>query len=300
MRTLDGGRVQLDEREVGRLVGEQFPEWRDLPITPVDVPGRDNQTFRLGDSMSVRLPSGAGYAAQVRKEHRWLPYLAPRLPLPVPTPLAIGAPAHGYPWEWSVYGWLPGHPASRGRIWDGEAFATDVAAFLRALQGIDAADGPAAGTHSFFRGGSLAVYDDETRRAIRILGARVDGAAALRVWDAALSAPYRSDPVWVHGDVAANNLLVRDGHLSAVIDFGTSAVGDPACDLVLRWTFLRGRERDRFRREIDADGGTWARARGWALWKALITLAGNGAPPAAEIPPDEVIRAVLDVYSGKE
>lgn len=300
MRTLEGGRVQLDAHEVQRLVAEQFPDWRDLPVTPVDVPGWDNQTFRLGESMSVRLPSGEGYAAQVRKEHRWLPSLAPRLPLPVPTPLAIGAPAHGYPWEWSVYGWLPGRPAARARIADLSTFATDVAAFLRALQRIDATNGPPAGTHNFFRGGPLTVYDDETRRTIRALGPRVDGVAAQRVWDRALSVPYASTPVWVHGDVAANNLLVQDGRLSAVIDFGTSAVGDPACDLVLCWTFLRGPERERFRQEIGADAGTWARAAGWALWKALITMAGNGAAPSSENPPDEVVRSVLEVYSVRE
>jgi aminoglycoside phosphotransferase (APT) family kinase protein len=300
MRYLDGGRVQLDEREVRRLVADQFPSWRDLPVTPVEVPGWDNQTFRLGESMSVRLPSGAGYAAQVRKEHRWLPRLAPALPLPIPAPLAIGAPAHGYPWEWSVYGWLPGEPAARERIADLGRFAEDVARFIRALQGVDAADGPPAGPHNFFRGGSLAVYDDETRRAIRALGARVDGRAALRVWDRALSVPWSAPPVWVHGDVAANNLLVRHGRLSAVLDFGSSAVGDPACDLVLFWTFLQGAARNRFREAVSADPDTWARARGWALWKALITVAGDGAPPAAEHPAEGVIDAVLNVPAMKE
>jgi len=300
VKTLDGGRVQLDEEEVQRLVAEQFPQWRDLPVAPVAVPGWDNQTFRLGDSMSVRLPSGARYAAQVRKEQHWLPRLAPRLPLPIPTPIALGAPAHGFPWEWSVYGWLPGEPAARHRIANLELFATDVAQFLRALQGIDAAEGPGPGPHNFFRGGPLAVYDDETRRAIQLLGPRIDGPAALRVWERALSTPHASAPVWVHGDVAANNLLVQDGRLSAVLDFGSSAVGDPACDLVLHWTFLQGGARDRFREIVAAADDVWARARGWALWKALITLVGGGAAPAAEHPPQEVVETVLSIPAMKE
>jgi aminoglycoside phosphotransferase (APT) family kinase protein len=300
MRNLDGGRVQLDEREVHRLVAEQFPSWRDLPVTPVTVPGWDNQTFRLGESMSVRLPSGEGYAAQVRKEHRWLPRLAPALPLPIPTPIAVGAPAHGYPWEWSVYGWLPGETAARDRIADLGDFAAAVAYFLRALHRIDAAGGPEAGSHNFFRGGPLTVYDDQTRQAIRALGARVDGNAAVQIWERALSAPYSAAPVWVHGDVAANNLLVRNGRLSAVLDFGCCAVGDPACDLVLFWTFLQGSARDRFREAVAADADTWARARGWALWKALITVAGGGSPPAAEHPAERVIDAVLTVPAVRE
>jgi aminoglycoside phosphotransferase (APT) family kinase protein len=250
--------------------------------------------------MSVRLPSGQGYAAQVRKEQRWLPLLAPHLPLPIPTPIALGSPAHGYPWEWSVYGWLPGRPAARHRIPDLAAFAADVAGFLTALQSIESAGGPEAGPHNFFRGGELAVYDDETRRAIRTLGERIDGAAALRIWERALATPYASAPVWVHGDVAANNLLVRDGRLSAVLDFGSSAIGDPACDLVLFWTFLRGGARDRFRDAVTADRDAWARARGWALWKALITLAGGGTAPAAENPPENVVQAVLDIPAMRE
>jgi aminoglycoside phosphotransferase (APT) family kinase protein len=300
MRALDGGRVQLDERDVQRLVAAQFPQWRDLPVSPVEVPGWDNQTFRLGESMSVRLPSGERYAAQVRKEQHWLPRLASRLPLPIPTPIALGAPEHGYPWEWSVYGWLPGEPAARTRIPDLAKFATDVARFLRALESIDTREGPEPGPHNFFRGGSLAVYDDETRRAIHALGARIDGPAALRVWERALSASRATAPVWVHGDVAANNLLVRDGRLAAVIDFGSSAVGDPACDLVLFWTFLRGDACARFRDAVSADEETWARARGWALWKALITLAGGGAAPGAENAPQEVVETVLSVPAMKE
>jgi aminoglycoside phosphotransferase (APT) family kinase protein len=300
MRLVEGGRVQLDVDDVRRLVAEQFPHWRDLPVSPVEVPGWDNQTFRLGESMSVRLPSAEGYAAQVRKEQHWLPRLAPHLPLPIPAPIALGAPAHGYPWEWSVYGWLPGEPASHRGVDDLDAFAGDVARFLRALWSIDAAGGPAPGPHNFFRGGALAVYDDEARRTVCALGSRIDAPAALRVWERALAAPYSSSPVWVHGDVAANNLLVRDGRLSAVIDFGSSAVGDPACDLVLFWTFLGDGARDVFRDAVAVDDDSWARARGWALWKALLTLAGGGSAPAAENPPFDVVRTILGIPAGKE
>ncbi|HMQ31807.1 MAG TPA: aminoglycoside phosphotransferase family protein [Chloroflexaceae bacterium] len=223
---------------VAQLLAEQFPHWADLPITPAVPQGWDNRTFRLGDELSVRLPSAQGYTPQVEKEHRWLPYLAPRLPLPIPVPLAQGAPGAGYPWPWSVYRWLAGRAAQPGHIADLSAFAADLAVFLNALQQIDPAGGPPPGPHSFFRGAPLDVYDDETRRAISAVCDLIDADAATRLWEAGLATPFHRPPVWFHGDVAANNLLVREGRLSAVIDFGCCGVGDPACDLVIAWTRL--------------------------------------------------------------
>jgi aminoglycoside phosphotransferase (APT) family kinase protein len=154
---------------------------------------------------------------------------------------------------------------------------------LIALQRIDATDGPPPGQHNFFRGGPLAIYDGETRQAIATLGDRIDADAVTDVWEAALAARWRGSPVWVHGDVSEENLLVRGGRLSAVIDFGSSAVGGPACDLAIAWTLLRGKSRDAFRAALPLDGGTWARGRGWTLWKGLIMLAEhlNTNPPEA-------------------
>lgn len=258
---------------VRQLVATQFPQWANLPIRPVERDGWDNRTFHLGDDMTVRLPSAAGYAPQVEKEHHWLPKLAPRLPLPIPVPLAKGAPNGDYPWHWSIYQWLPGEVATIERIADLSAFAVSLAQFLAALQHIDPADGPAAGSHSFFRGAPLAVYDAETRQAITILGDAIDAEAAQAVWETAIQAVWQGPPVWFHGDIAAGNLLINDGHLSAVIDFGCSGVGDPACDTTIAWTLLSGESREAFRATLQVDQATWARGRGWALWKALITLA---------------------------
>jgi aminoglycoside phosphotransferase (APT) family kinase protein len=257
---------------VARLVEAQFPQWAHLPVAPVQVDGWDNTTFRLGDVLSVRLPSADGYVPQVEKEHRWLPVLAPRLPLPIPEPLAKGAPACGFPRPWSVYRWLEGEPATVERVPDLDRFAAELAAFLAALQGVDTTAGPPAGAHSFHRGGPLATYDAETRASISALCDEIDAAAATDAWDAALAATWSGAPVWVHGDVTGSNLLVAAGRLSAVIDFGCSAVGDPACDLTMAWTFFSGSSREAFREALALDEGTWARGRGWALWKALITL----------------------------
>ena len=259
-------KVDINVSLVRRLLAAQFPQWADLPIKPVEVSGWDNRTFHLGAQMTVRLPSAAPYALQVEKEHRWLPKLAPLLPLPIPVPLAKGAPADGYPWQWSVYRWLEGETATAERIADLRQFATELADFLTALQRIDSAGGPPPGRHNFFRGGPLTVYDAETRQAIAALDGRIDT-------DAASAATWHGSPVWLHGDVAAGNLLVKGGRLSAVIDFGTSGVGDPSCDLAIAWTLFGGESRDAFRAALQLDDATWARGRGWTLWKGLITLA---------------------------
>ncbi len=225
---------------VRQLVLAQFPTLAGLPIRRVDLDGWDNRTFRLGEEMSVRLPSAAGYVPQVEKEHRWLPELAPHLPLPIPVPVAKGAPGGGYPWPWSIYRWLAGAPLVTAPIADLRQFAIDLATFLDALYRIDATDGPAAGPHNFWRGGPLTVYDKETREAITTLRDEIDTDLALDVWETALASPWTGMPVWVHGDVAVGNLLVRDGRLSAVIDFGSSGVGDPACDTVDRLDAVHG------------------------------------------------------------
>jgi aminoglycoside phosphotransferase (APT) family kinase protein len=267
--------VVIDAELARRLVAAQFPQWAGLPVAPVELDGWDNRTFRLGSELSVRLPSGDWYALQVDKEQTWLPRLAAHLPLPIPQPVARGEPGEGYPYPWSVYRWLEGVPASSARVANPVALATALASFLVALRRAPAAGGPAPGPHNFFRGGPLARYAEETARALDALGDGVPTDAVRRVFDDALSAAWEGAPVWVHGDVAASNLLLHDGRLAAVIDFGCAAVGDPACDVVIAWTLFCGASRGAFRSGLGVDPATWSRGRGWALWKALITLVGD-------------------------
>lgn len=265
----------LDAERVASLIREQFPEWADRAIVPVEPGGWDNRTFRLGQDLLVRLPSHARYVPQVEKEQRWLPVLAPKLPLPIPAPVAMGQPGNGYPWPWSVYRWLQGSAASASARIEMDDFARELAHFLRALQSIETAGAPMAGAHNFFRGGPVSTYDAETRDAIAALSDRIDVTRATALWQAALASQWQQPNVWVHGDIAASNLLIRDGRLAAVIDFGSCAVGDPACDLTIAWTFLAGSARTEFREAMPLDESTWQRARGWALWKALIVASGQ-------------------------
>jgi aminoglycoside phosphotransferase (APT) family kinase protein len=260
-------------------------------VTPVSDDGWDNCTFHLGRALSVRMPSAEPYAPGVDKEQRWLPMLAPLLPLPIPVPVARGVPGSGYPWKWSVYRWLEGETARLDRIADADAFARTLGGFLAALQQVDPTDGPSPGPHNFFRGGPLTTYDEETRRAIATLADEIPTRAVTDVWERALAATWSGTPVWFHGDVAATNLLVTGGRLSAVIDFGTSGVGDPACDTVIAWTFLSGESRATFRAAYPADDATWTRGRGWALWKGLITMVQHRTTNPAEA---ARARAVVD------
>lgn len=275
-------KVNIDSSLVKRLVADQFQRWADLPVTEVEPNGWDNRTFRLGDRMSVRLPSAKQYTQQVKKEHRWLPKLAPQLPLPIPSPLAIGEPAAGYPWQWAVYGWIDGETATVEHIADMPQFASSLAQFLVALQEIDSTGGPNPGPHNFYRGGDLAVYDEETRTAIKILDGKLETGAITEVWDTALASSWNDLPVWVHGDVSPGNLLIKDGRLTAVIDFGGLCVGDPACDLAIAWTMFEGESRESFRAGLNLDDATWARGRGWTLWNALIGIAGMSKTNAIE------------------
>ena len=290
--------TEIDATLVKQLIRSQFPQWAELPVAPVENGGWDNRTFRLGDRMSVRLPSALHYVAQVEKEHRWLPVLRPQLPLPIPVPLGLGAPGAGYPWPWSIYGWLDGKPAHVDHIHDLGRFAVDLAHFLVALRGIDARNGPVAGTHNFHRGGSLTVYDTETRQSIDMLANEIDVVHVTEVWDTALATSWQGSPVWVHGDVVETNLLVNEGRLNAVIDFGCAGVGDPSCDLVIAWTFLDPANRKEFRSAAVLDPATWKRARGWAMWKSVITLVQlRDTHPIKAVKARQVIREILDDQS---
>ena len=271
------GKMHQDEVDtsaalVGRLLAEQFPQWADLPITPVPSAGTDNALYRLGDALAVRLPRIHWAVGQVDKEATWLPRLAPALPLAVPTVLAHGAPGAGYPYPWAVYRWLGGANAAEAPPADMSQAALDLAHFLLALQRLDTTGGPAALDHGL-RGAPLAGRDAATRQAIAALTSEIDAVAATAVWEDALRAgEWDRPPVWFHGDLLPGNLLVTDGRLSAVIDWNGLGVGDPACDLVIAWAFLSGDGRVAFRAALGVDDATWARGRGHALSQALIFI----------------------------
>ncbi len=265
--------VDTDASLVRRLLADQFPPWADLPIEPVESSGTDNAIYRLGEDMAVRLPRIPGGTGTIDKELRWLPELAPMLPVAISQPLAKGSPGHGYPWHWSVHRWLDGESVNVERMADPVGLGQDLGGFVAAMQRIDAAEAPMAGRDGS-RGLPLAQRDAATREAVAQLDGVIDSPAVTAAWDAAVRAPtWRRRGVWIHGDLLSGNVLVDgSGRLSAVIDFGCMVVGDPACDVMAAWTLFPAEGREAFRSALEVDDATWARGRGWALSFALIAL----------------------------
>ncbi|MFF2044354.1 aminoglycoside phosphotransferase family protein [Kitasatospora sp. NPDC058170] len=290
--------VETDEALVGRLIAAQFPQWADLPVTKVRSAGTDNAMYRLGAELVVRLPRIPASVEQIAKEVRWLPRLAPHLPLVVPVPLGQGVPGEGFGSPWSVYRWLDGRDLFDEPLVELRDAAVRLGRFVAALRSVDATGAPPS-----FRGGPLGPNDEEVRAAIRDLGADgiVDATAATAAWEDVLRLPqWQGPPVWLHGDLQPGNLLARQGRLSAVIDFGGVGSGDPACDMMAAWTLLTPGTRELFRAEAGLDDATWARGRGWALCFGLVAehhyrvtnpvLAGVGHRAAAD--------ALADIHGG--
>jgi aminoglycoside phosphotransferase (APT) family kinase protein len=264
------GEIRADADQVRQLLAEQFREWADLPISPVAEHGTDHLLFRLGDELVARMPLVDWATDQAESDQRWLPALAPQLPLAVPVPLAVGAPGAGYPWPWSVVPWIVGETPTADNL-DLRQAALDLAAFVTALRGIDTAGGPVKTGMS--RGAPLAALDDVVRTAIAELGDRVDERRVTAAWDQALSADeWSGPPAWIHGDLQSGNLLARERRLVAVIDFGALGLGDPAPDLSPAWNLLDGCSRALFRDAVGCDDDMWARGRGWVLAPALTGM----------------------------
>ncbi|MBK8981892.1 MAG: aminoglycoside phosphotransferase family protein [Ignavibacteria bacterium] len=225
--------------------------------------------------MSVRLPSNECLYFTNRKEQEWLPVLKDKLPFQIPELIGNGKPDKIFPYNWGIYRWIEGENAEMKLIDDVNKFAKDLAYFLTQLHKVEISNAPPAGQHCFYRGAPLSVYDAETKRAIKNLANIfnfINFDLATEIWDNAAKTEWNKSPVWFHGDFNESNLLVNNGKLSAVIDFGCCGIGDPSCDLVIAWTFLRGESREIFKSELRLDEAAWQRGRAWALWKALITI----------------------------
>jgi aminoglycoside phosphotransferase (APT) family kinase protein len=277
--------LEIDEALVRALLAEQFPEWAALPLARVEPDGTVNVIYRLGGSLSVRLPRREGPEIEDDLEFRWLPFLAPQLPVEIPSPVARGAPGAGYPWYWSIHTWLD------GELPTAPLDADDVAGFVAALQRIDASGGP---DPSGGRGRPLEWRDRFVRDALE----RVEAPGVLELWDRAMRAPeWTGARVWIHADLDRRNVLVRDGRLTGVLDWGGLGLGDPAVDVMVAWKLVAREERDRFRALLDVDDATWLRAQGWVVSQALIAL-GYYTPETNPALFAEATRWLMEVIDG--
>jgi len=253
--------VDTDADLVRRLLASQHPQWAELPIQRVASAGTDNALYRLGDDLAVRLPRIHWAVDCVAKEQTWIPILAPQLPLAVPSPVAAGEPDETFPYPWGIVKWLPGEMATLERLDDPVQAALDLAAFVRDLQAIDPTGGP---RHN--RGGPIRHADEMVRKGIDGVRDEVDTEALTEAWDRVMAAPdYNGPPVWFHGDLSYLNLLAQDGRLTAVIDWGTCGVGDPAIETIIAWSHLPPDARQAYRDALGVDDATWERGKGWVI-----------------------------------
>ena len=231
--------LPTDAALIRRLLVAQFPQWADLTIEPVRGEGTDNAMYRLGDALAVRAPRRPGAVAGIEREQAWLPRLAPLLPLPLPLPAAMGAPGEGYPWPWSVCRWLEGETLAPE--WADARLAADLAGFIRSLQAVDASEAPRGFNQG--RGAPLSRWRATIAERLGWLADLHNIGAITAAWEADAAAPaWAGEPVWLHGDLSAGNLLARDGRLAGVIDWGLLGAGDPACELQVGLEPVRPRQ----------------------------------------------------------
>jgi aminoglycoside phosphotransferase (APT) family kinase protein len=301
--------VEVSADLVRRLLADQHPDLARLPVKFL-ANGWDNELYQIGDELVARLPRRALGAKIIKNEQRWLPRLAPRLPLPIPYPERTGVPACGYPYSWSVVPYLPGVPAAEASSFDPEAAAAAVGGFLGALHIPAPADAPASPSRGVPLAERAGTFTANLALLIGHAGQdHADRDAVLRAWDAALAASgYDGPPVWLHGDLHPANILVNDGRVSGVIDFGDITAGDPAGDLSVAWMLLPRDGHARFWSAYQAAGGAGvrvddalrARAKGWALNLAIVFLAHSADNPVLQEIGRRTLSAVLADQRGPQ
>lgn len=263
--------LRLSDQLISRLLAHHAPQWAGRPVERLPSPGTDNALYRLGPDLLLRLPRRRSAIDLIRKEMDWLPAFQ-ELPLRVPNLRLRGSVDIGVPCDFGIFEWLEGDIATPDRIADPKTAAVDLAAFLHALHRCDTANAPRSGLQNNQRGIALDALSSVARLAIDMLADEIDATAACSLWQFASSLPLPAKPVWLHGDLKADNLLVSEGRLNAVIDWGLSAVGDPAADYAAAWTWIAPHARDAFRQACDLDDSDWLRAKGWALYGAVVAL----------------------------
>lgn len=254
--------VPIDDVLVQRLLHRQFPQWAGLPLRRIASNGTVHAIYRLGPDLAIRLPMSPRFA-DLEQEFELLSRLGPKLPLTIPEPVALGRADEGYEMTWGIIRWAPGQPWRPGLV-DEVPAAHQLADFLETLQALETSSAPPAGFAAVGHG--LSTSDLAVSSALlashRLAPVEAIGAA----WTEGLDLPeWNGPPVWLHGDLLAGNVLVADGKLGAVIDWGTSGVGDPARDLMAGWTLFGPEARAAFRSRFSYDEATWRRARAWVL-----------------------------------
>jgi len=260
--------AKIDNITVQNLIFSQFPNWKTETIKQISFSGTDNIVFKLGKDKCIRLPRTLQAAVQLKKEQEWLPKLRPNLCLKIPKLLAVGNATDTYPYTWSIHDWIEGQDAYEKEPENLDEIAKKLASFLNSLQNICTKSAPTAK-----RGLSLKTQNDAVMKAISNLTELHDPKTLESLWKNFLQTPeWNKSAVWVHADLLPSNLIIKDNKLHAVIDFGLSGVGDPACDLIPAWGLFDKPSRNTFKKNLNVCKDTWNRGKGWAFSIALIII----------------------------
>lgn len=271
-------RMHEDQVDVGtslarQLLTEQMPQYAAMPLRRVPSGGTENAVFRLGEELAVRMPLYPGAVGGLLKEVRWLPVIAPHLSLEVPEVVATGQPSEDYPFPWAVVRWIRGEDAVTGGVESVRGTAVTLGQLVAELRSIDTTDAPKPGSEGFVRGLPLVGRDATFRSALAHCEDLLDVQQVQAIWEDALAAPdWDGPPVWLHADLIPGNLLLRDGRVVGVLDFGAMATGDPAYDVTPAWHLLDRDNRTLFREIVEADEAMWRRARGLVVSGGVIAL----------------------------
>lgn len=277
-------------QQVKKMISEQFPQYQGLDVIPVVPGGHDNRTFRLGEELVIRIPSAQGYANQVTKEFRWLPTIGNQLDLQITSPIELGQANSYCPFPFTISKWIDGNSLLETEV-NQELIAIELRQFLIDYQAVEVSGVHSCGIDTCYRGCNLAVYDYQTRERIHQLMWILPADKLLTIWESSLIAEDVRFCL-VHGDIALGNILVHNNKLQAVIDFGQFGMGDPSCDYAIAWTYFRDESRQLFLQGVNQED--IKRAKGWALWKAIISIDENNLTSESSLNGLRVVNEIIN------
>jgi aminoglycoside phosphotransferase (APT) family kinase protein len=268
MKILHNGQLDININIAKDLIRGQFPEYDNLPVFEFDSTGTVNSIFRLGNDYCIRFPKLKEYEDSILKEYRVLPYLSKKLTIKIPLPIKLGRPNGLYPVHWGVYNWIKGEPYDNNKITNFQNIIPELANFVKELHGINLLeDAPKSGRRP------LLELDTITIGALNASKEEVDYRKAIKIWKYLVNTPvWNNKPVWIHADLLKPNILIKDDHIAAIIDFGGAGIGDPAFDIIPAWAVFDRKNRTTFRKELNVDDAIWYRACGYALHQAALII----------------------------
>ncbi|GHV45553.1 acetyltransferase [Spirochaetia bacterium] len=268
MKILHGDQFDINVEIVKNLIKKQFPEFKELPIFEFDSIGTVNSIFRLGNEHYIRFPKTKQYEDSILKEYRILPYISKHITLEIPQPIKLGNPCSLYPVHWAIYNWINGEPYDNNKIADIQDIVSELANFINELHTISLLkDAPKAGRKP------LLELDKMTIDALNASKEEIKYTKIIKIWNNLVNTSvWNNKPVWIHADLLKPNILIKDNHIAAIIDFGSAGIGDPAFDLIPAWAIFDKESRNKLQKTLDINEDTWNRACAYALHQAALII----------------------------